>query len=655
MCGVVGLIDPGLASRAMAAQLQQMTTVIQHRGPDDWGHIAGDGCGIAMRRLSIIDVAGGHQPIANETGDVHVVCNGEIYNFVDLRDELRQQGHRFRTGSDTEVIVHLYEQYGDDCFSHLRGMFGIAIWDQRRDRVLIARDRVGKKPLYYAQAGDRFLFGSEMKSLLAVEPGLSRPDYTALGELLQFGYLHDPGTIYQDIHQLPPGHFGVFEDGRFTQRSYWSVSFEPDESRDDDEWIDELHWALMDAVRVRLRSDVPLGVFLSGGLDSSAIVAYAHAAGLDPIKTFTIGFDRRQWDESSDAKRVADHFGTDHHLLRLNEADLADSFEATLRAVIHHCDEPFADSSAIPAFHVARLAREHVTVALSGDGGDELFGGYVYYFAAMMTERYQRLTPRLLTERLLPGLATKAAGRLPGAWSYRSQRVARVLRDLWLPEEAGYRNKRVIWKADEVRGLLTGDVLAQSRLVGEQFLPDHLWDVMTSDRDILSRLTEIDVRSKLVDDILVKVDRTSMAHSLEVRSPLLDHHIVELAARMPARMKIRHGRGKRVLRDVTRPRLPPQTLRKGKQGFAVPLRDWFRGQLRDLTRDMLLDETSLPSSIFSGAEVKRILDEHDEGLTDHSGKIWSLLTFATWHQDYQVNPALAGEVSVDRPKPLDHR
>lgn len=639
MCGIVGLVDPSLAAEEISARLRAMTDVITHRGPDDAGHYCRDSVGIGMRRLSIIDVAGGHQPIGNETGEIQAVCNGEIYNFTELRSDLEKRGHRFATGSDCEVAVHLYEEYGDDCVRRLRGMFGLAIWDGRTQRLLIARDRLGKKPLFYSQRGDRITFGSEMKSLLVESPELRRPDYRQLGTFLQFGYLLQPDTIYADIQRLPAGHYGVFERGEFRLAQYWSLSFCPDEKVSEDEWAERLDAKLTEVVRIRLQSEVPLGVFLSGGLDSSAVVAYASEAGLKPLKTFTIGFDRPEWDESADARRIAQHFDTDHRELRLSEADLSATFGETLNAIVRHCDEPFGDASAIPTYHISRLAREHVTVILSGDGGDELFAGYNSYRGAVFAQTYRRLLPFWLGGRVLPGLAGAVARWLPQRQRYRVQRVEKVLQDSALPISEAFRNKLSIWSVSQLQNLLTDDVRQGMHGLGERYLPEPLWDVLHSDRDVVSQLSEIDLRSYLVDDILVKVDRMSMAHALEVRSPLLDHELAELAATVPTRMKLRGRQGKYMLRRVLQDRLPPQSVRKRKQGFSVPLRDWFRGRLRNFVRDTLT--TGLPPEMFRPDALQQVLAEHERGQVDHANRIWLLLTFASWHAQYQSADALA--------------
>lgn len=636
MCGIVGVIDSRLTQPETVALTQQMADRIIHRGPDDQGHIAGPGIGIGMRRLSIIDLAGGHQPISNETNDVHVVCNGEIYNYVELRSALQSRGHVFRTGSDAEVVVHLYEEYGDSSLQHLRGMFGLAILDAKRQRVLVARDRLGKKPLFYAERNGRFVFGSEMKSLLAAIPELSEPDYSTLGEYLQFGFIHQPRTIYRHIRRLPAAHYGVFEKDRFSIRPYWELKFEPQSHITEAEWIEQLENTLAESVRIRLRSDVPLGVFLSGGLDSSAIVAFADQAGLRPLKTFTIGFDRPEWDESADAETVARHFGTEHVMLRLSEATMRDNLDETLLKIVSYIDEPFGDASALPTYHVSELARQHVTVVLSGDGGDELFAGYSTYRGMLFAQRYRNLVPQWLGRHVLPSLMQGIARVTPGSLRYRSQRIAKILRDSSLPPMQAYRDKCSIWQVSEIRSLLNPEVFQSADYLAEQYLPDDLWSIMQGSGDLVGRLTEVDVRSYMLDDILVKVDRMSMAQSLEVRSPLLDYRVAELAARMPTSMKIRGKVGKHVLREVLRSKLPQRSLRKGKQGFSVPLRDWFRGRLSDWVRDTIGRNGYLPSEIFSATYVERLINEHQKGTADHSPKLWLLLAFAAWHRQYQT-------------------
>lgn len=639
MCGIVGVVDARLGSEQARECTMRMADQIVHRGPDDQGHASYAGMSIGMRRLSIIDLSGGHQPIANEAGDIQVVCNGEIYNFVELRNTLISQGHRFTTGSDTEVVVHLYEQHGDQFLQYLRGMFGLAILDRRNNRVLFARDRLGKKPMFFSNSRDRLLFGSEMKSLLAADPGLAEPNYETLGEFFQLGYIHQPRTIYRNIERLPAAHYAVYEREKLSIKSYWNLDFKADESLSDKQWTEQLDATLSESVKIRLRSDVPLGVFLSGGLDSSAIVAYASLAGLKPLKTFTIGFDRPEWDESNDALAVARHYDTEHHLLRLSEADMLNSLEDTLLRIVGFCDEPFGDASALPTYHVSKLAREHVTVTLSGDGGDELFAGYSNYRGMLFAQSYRKLLPNWLGRHVLPGVVQAVSQMVPGSLGYKGLRFAKIFRDSALPMLEAYRDKVSIWRAAELRELLDPELIQSVDYLGEQFLPDNLLTIMTRrDRDLVSRLTEMDINSYLLDDILVKVDRMSMAHSLEVRSPLLDQQVAELAAKMPTRMKIRGGRGKHVLRELLRDKLPKQSIRKGKQGFAVPLRDWFRGKLSAMLHEYLGPDGFLPTNIFQQRKVQSILREHQQGSADHARKLWLLLVFAVWHRRYQQQP-----------------
>lgn len=642
MCGIAGIVDPNRSCEELSALARQMTNVIYHRGPDDDGFYVGDGVVLGMRRLSIIDVAGGQQPIANESRNIHTVCNGEIYNFRELRKDLEQKGHKFACGSDAEVLVHLYEENQEKSLNEIAGMFGAAIWDSTRNRLVLMRDRLGQKPLYYAHVGTSLYFASEIKSLLVADKSLAEPDPARYAEYLQFGFIHEPNSFYRKIKKLPAGHQAIFENNELKIRPYWSLEFTPHDSLNADQWLEQLDDVLLQAVRKRLVSEVPLGVFLSGGIDSSAMVAYAHKAGLSPIKTFTIAFDRPEWDESEDATRVANHFNTVHHVLRLEESTIRDSLPETLAKLIYHFDEPFADDSALPTWHVSQLAREHVTVILSGDGGDELFAGYSSYRGAIFAEQYRRFAPGLLGRRFLPWTAKMLAMPLPASARYRMLRVAKVLGDSGLPVEAGLRNKISIWNRAFISRLLRPELLRNSEYLSEQFLPDHLWATLRTDRDIASRLTEIDIHSYMRDDILMKVDRMSMATALEVRSPFMDHRLVELAARIPSRFKLNRKNGKIILKRLLARQLPPANLKKRKQGFAVPLRDWFRGGLRDLVGDYLLGTNSgLDQDVFDLNFVREIVHQHQRGDADHGRKIWSLLSFAAWRKDYhnQLNSA----------------
>jgi len=633
MCGIAGLLEPGAAPPSVRAALQRMTDSLVHRGPDDEGFFVADGVGLGMRRLSIIDVAGGHQPVSNEDGQVQVVFNGEIYNYAELRADLIQRGHVFRSHSDSEVIAHLYEVYGVDCLRHLRGMFAIALWDLQARRLLLARDRLGKKPLFYAQDGERFLFGSEIKAILAAAPALADPDPAALLPYFQFGFVPEPGTMFRCIRKLPAAHYLVYENGAARSAPYWQLTFAEAAPRSHAQWVEELDAALQEAVRVRLMSEVPLGVFLSGGLDSSAIVAYMHRAGVRPLKTFTIGFDRAEWDESADAARVAQHLGTEHHVLTLREHDLTATLPDTILALVRHFDEPFGDSSSLPTYHVSKLARQHVTVILSGDGGDEAFAGYPSYRGIRFAGYYRRL-PSWVAGSLLPALAEATARVLPAGRRYRALRAAKVLRDSALPFEAMYFRKMAMCREPLLRRLFTGDALAQLDGHAPPCAPDVL-QVMRSALPELSKASYADFRFRLLDDMLVKVDLMSMAHSLEVRCPLLDHRLVELVAGMPPDLKMRGWEMKAILRDTVQRYLPAATMRKRKQGFSVPLREWLRTALHDMVGDYLESGNGrLPPGIFDQRMIATTLKEHRRGAADHSNVIWLLLNYAAWNELY---------------------
>jgi asparagine synthase (glutamine-hydrolysing) len=636
MCGIAGIIAPSRTANRIRPAVQHMTDALIHRGPDDEGLFVADAIGLGMRRLSIIDVAGGRQPISNEDGLVQVVFNGEIYNYLELRNDLTRRGHVFRTNSDTEVIAHLYEEKGLDSLADLRGMFGIALWDCRAHRLLLARDRMGKKPLFYARRGDELLFGSEIKAILAADPTLAEPDVESLAPYFQYGFVPEPRTMFRHIRKLPAAHSLVYERGEITIAPYWRLNLEEAGTppRRAAAVVEELDALLEEAVRIRLMSEVPLGVFLSGGLDSSTIVAYAHKAGLRPIKTFTIGFDRRQWDESADAQLVARHFGTDHHVLVLREDSMARSLPDTVLTLVRHFDEPFGDSSALPTYYVSKLAREHVTVILSGDGGDELFAGYSSYKGIRFAEHYHRV-PRWLGRAHFPAIVEGAARWLPRGRRYGALRAARVLRDSELPFENRYFTKGSLCRPDLLRQLFTNDLAAQVIRSGLPVIADDMRAVLRSGLPEVSKAGYLDLRLGLLEDMLVKVDRMSMAHSLEVRSPLLDHRLVDFVMRLPPSMKLRGWETKAVLRDTVRRYLPPPTLRKRKQGFAVPLREWLKTGLHDMVGDLLESANGrLPKDMFDVAAVRKMLRQHRRGEVDHSGVVWLLLNYAVWHDSF---------------------
>ena len=647
MCGIAGLIDPRLGKAAIERALQSMTDSIAHRGPDDEGFFVVDGAGIGMRRLSIIDVAGGQQPIASEDGSVQVVFNGEIYNYLELRHGLEQRGHCLSTRSDTEVIAHLYEEKAAGCLEDLRGMFGVAVWDQRRQRLLVARDRLGEKPIFYAHDGQRLLFGSEIKAILAASPELAEPDPAAVLPYFRYGFVPEPGTMFRRIRKLPAGSYLLFERGQLTIAPYWRVTFgeTSDDTRNHGQWVEGLDALLEESVRIRLMSEVPLGVFLSGGLDSSTVAAYAQRASGRALKTFTIGFDRPEWDESAAAAEVARHLGTDHHTLMLRERDLSADLPGTVLTLVRHFDEPFGDSSALPTYHVSRLARQHVTVILSGDGGDELFAGYTTYQGIRFAESYRRL-PDWLGSGMLPALAQTAALHLPAGRRYALQRAARVLRDSRLPFEELYLSKAALCDGDTLRALIAPDVLSAAGRGGPPYPPD-VAAAMSSGLPELSKAGYADLRFRLLDDMLVKVDRMSMANSLEVRPPLLDHRLVEFVARMPPDLKLRGLQTKAILREAVQAYLPPSAMRRRKQGFSVPLREWLRTGLSEMVDDYLTGtDARLPDGMFDRCAVGRLIAEHHAGAADHSPAIWLLLNYAAWHAEYVGQGARRGAGSA---------
>ena len=598
--------------------LGAMCAAIRHRGPDDEGRRLMPGVALGMRRLSIIDVATGQQPIHNEDSTVWVVFNGEIYNYAELRAELSSRGHRFYTHSDTETIVHAYEEWGQDAFGKLRGMFGIALWDMRDRSLLLARDRVGIKPLHYAVAGDRLYFGSEIKSILA-GGGIDRQiDFAALDHYLSFLYTPQDASIFSSVRKLPPGHVLRWRAGDVRITRYWQIPVEEQHPASEDEAIDGLRCVLRDAVRSHLMSEVPLGAFLSGGVDSSLVVGLMAEASSQPVRTFSIGFDDPRYDELEHARVVARHFNTDHHEFVVKPDALA-----IIDDLIAHFDEPFGDSSAIPTWYVSEIARQHVTVVLSGDGGDELFGGYERYSPHPRIAAFDRWAPpagRTVASLVWPLLPHGATGK------NFLRRAARDERGRYL-DQIGY------FQADEKEALLDDGVRrsiggsnAEASL-GRHFarldgLPWH------------GQMMHFDFETYLPEDILTKVDRMSMAHSIESRVPLLDNLVVDFAARLPADLKIKNGRKKHVLKEAAATLLPPEILNRRKQGFAVPVGGWFRGDLREFFSDVLRSRAARQRGYFNRGFVDRLIREHVTGRRDHTLRLWALVVFELWHRQY---------------------
>jgi asparagine synthase (glutamine-hydrolysing) len=628
MCGIAGFADILPRQGSLPAdtnRMKAMCDVMRHRGPDDEGMLVAPGIAIGMRRLSIIDLAGGHQPIQNEDHTVSVVFNGEIYNHRALRETLEAAGHRFSTSSDTETIVHGYEEWGERVFDRLRGMFAIAIWDERSRSLLLGRDRAGIKPLYYGEAAGRLYFGSEAKCLLA-NPEIGRQlDPAALDHYLAYLYTPRDHAIFRGILKLPPGHYLVLRDGRVDVKCYWQLPVTESFRGSEAEALDRLETILADAVSSHMMSDVPLGAFLSGGIDSSVVVALMARVSQRPVKTFAIGFDESDFNELPHARRVAEHLGTDHHEFVVRPDALG-----ILDRLIWHFDEPFGDPSAIPTWYVSEVARRHVTVALSGDGGDELFGGYDRYLPHPRVASFDRVAPGV--GRALASLAWRV---LPHGMQGKN-----FLRHVSRDAQGRYLDSVTFYHADERAALLSGDL--RRALAGR--------DTEAAFREPFSRLADLpfsaqmmafDFETYLPGDCLTKVDRMSSAHALESRVPLLDHLVAEFAASLPVSLKIQGERRKHLLKQLAYRLIPRELLDRPKQGFGVPLTHWFRGSMREVFGDVVGSPQARQRGYFDPAFVSRILNEHLSGRRDHAFRLWQLLVFELWHRQYIDRAAVA--------------
>lgn len=633
MCGITGIRD--FEGRPVApADLRAMCGAMVHRGPDDEGYYLGSGVGLAMRRLAIIDLQGGHQPIANEDRSVWAVLNGEIYNYRELRAELEQRGHVFATASDTEVIVHLYEEQGARCVEKLRGMFAIAVWDERSRTLLLARDRLGIKPLYYAQVGSRFLWASELKSLLALEEVRRSIDWQSLCFLLAFQHTSQDQSIVAGVRKLEPGCLLVASPGRELRiERYWAPRFVPDHTRSEDATAARLRELLEESVRIHLMSDVPLGAFLSGGLDSSSVVATMARLMDKPVQTFSIGFSEAAFDERRFARRMARELGTQHHELVVEPDALR-----FVDDLAWHLDEPLGDASAIPTYLVSRLASEHVKVVLSGDGGDELFGGYDKYRVEQRERRRDPFT------RPLASLLAAVATALPEGATGR-----RFLRHHSLSGADRYVDAGTVFPIEAQRKLLHDDVLSMMRL--EEPGRDAVARLGRSNGHWLSPLQRLDLEGYLPLDVLTKVDRMSMACSIETRVPLLDHVLVDFVTTIPSAEHLRNATGKAIFKRAMRGILPDEIIDRPKQGFGVPLAHWFRGDLGGFLREVLLGETCRERGIFRPSYVEKLIRMH-EGGRDLDMQLWTLVSFELWCRMFldgrtRRQPARTSDSSVD--------
>ncbi|GER06476.1 amidotransferase 1, exosortase A system-associated [Iodidimonas muriae] len=622
MCGLTGIFDLGDRRSVDRAMLREMNDAIGHRGPDDDGFYVEPGVGLGHRRLSIIDLAGGHQPMFNEDETICVVYNGEIYNFAALARTLSEKGHHFQTRSDTEVIVHAWEEWGPSCVEHFRGMFAFALYDKNRQTLFLARDRLGIKPLYYAFTDDGFLiFGSELKSLLPY-PGLGRElDPRSVEDFFALGYVPDPRSIYKSVQKLAPAHILVQQRGKApaSPHAYWDMRFDRNDGIPEGEQADALRANLEEAVRIRLVSEVPLGAFLSGGVDSSAVVAMMAKAQPDPVNTCSISFGDKDYDESLYARKVAKQFKTTHHERLVDPEDFD-----LLMHLPQIYDEPFADSSALPTYRVCEEARRHVTVALSGDGGDEVFAGYRRYRWHDYEERVRRVLPQALRGPLF-GLAGGIYPKMD--WAPRPLRAKSTLQALARSSAEGYFHSVSILSND-VRESLYSEAFKRD-LQGYRAveLIQHHMEKAPTDHH-LSRAQYVDMKTYLPGDILTKVDRASMAHSLEVRVPLLDHQFVEWSGSVAPSLKLRNREGKYIFKKSLEPMLPNDVLYRPKMGFAVPLARWFRGPLKARVREAVLGGALFESGFFNQACLHQLVESHMSGVRDHSQPLWALMMFA---------------------------
>ncbi len=636
MCGIAGIMSVN-GRPVLEEELRSMCAAMIARGPDDEGVYLDRGIGMGMRRLSIIDLQTGHQPVSNEDGSIWVVLNGEIYNFRELRADLSTRGHRFATATDTEVIVHLYEEFGDQCVDRLRGMFAFALWDERRRRLLVARDRLGIKPLYYAMVKGRLLFASELKAILQIPEVDRTVSVSALDHLLAYKTTPERHSIVTAVQKLEPGHrLTLTASGEPRLERYWNVRFDPQAGRTEDDVADELRQRLMEAVRLHMVSDVPVGAFLSGGIDSSAVVAAMAATGSGRVKTFSIGFHDETFNELPFARMVATRLGTDHHelILEPNVVDLLGNLAWDL-------DEPFGDASAIPTYMVSKLAAQHVKVVLSGDGGDELFAGYTEY----LVESRERWA------RFLPAIARQALGMMSDAMPD-GVRGKNWLHHFSLTGAERYLDANTMFKRTDRARLLTKDMLAHLQHCHTE--GSRLERLTIGAGHWLSTLQSLDLDHYLPLDILTKVDRMSMAHSLEARVPLLDHTFVEFAASIPAGWKLQHGRTKHIFIKALRGWLPDEILDRPKQGFAVPLDRWFRGPLRPMYREILLSDTCRKRGIFNPEFLLRLFARQEQGrqLDPH---IWTLMSFELWCRTFLDRRSAPVTQPARRPSPAVNR
>jgi asparagine synthase (glutamine-hydrolysing) len=622
MCGICGVISFQPEFPVEKRILQKMNQSLHHRGPDDEGYYQDSQASLAMRRLSIIDLHTGQQPISNETGDIWVVYNGEIYNFKTVRATLEQCGHIFKTQTDTEIIVHAYEEYGDECIKHFNGMFGIALWDARKHRLFLARDRLGIKPLYYWAGQDKLVFGSELKAVIR-HPDVPRQiNLAAMDLFLALEYIPAPYTIYEGVFKLTPGHTLVLENNQLKITQYWEVPYQP-VSQSEAECAEILSGLIKEAVRIRLISDVPLGAFLSGGIDSSTVVGYMSQSMTEPVQTFSIGFEEDTYNELPYAAAVANHFGTTHHVELLNP-DYASLAE---RLVCQH-DEPFADTSIFPTYLVSKVASQKVKVVLSGDGGDELFAGYDTYRAEQLNRVYGRL-PEGIRQRMLP----KLAAWLPPQPAKKGMinKIKRMVEGGALDPSLQHTRWMIFMSQSDKNSLFCSDLRATlNDDLTAKFLGGYFEKAGRFNR--LAQQQYVDIKTYLADDILTKVDRMSMAVSIEARVPLLDYRIVEFAMNLPADMKLSGSRTKSILRNAVKDLVPRLVLEKPKEGFSIPMKHWLCTSLKPMMLDLLSKKSMQTHGYFDHQVVAKWIQEHLDERVNHSHRLWALMVFEMWQR-----------------------
>lgn len=625
MCGIAGYVNTAYDNSAREDVVRRMCDAMVHRGPDDDGYYVKNNVGLGMRRLSIIDLHTGKQPIANEDESAWIIFNGEIYNFPVLRSELEARGHKFRTKTDTETILHAYEEWGTDCPNKLNGMFAFAIWDERRQQLFIARDRLGIKPLYYYLDNDRFVFGSELKAVVQHQQVPRALDHEALDLFLTYEYVPAPHSILRDIKKLPAGHSLVWRKGAIEIRRFWELHFN-ENGRPSADLQRDLIDLLQDAVKIRLIADVPLGAFLSGGIDSSTIVALMSRVMDQPVKTFSIGFEDSTYNELEYARTIARHYKTDHTEFIIKP----DALELTEK-LVYSLDEPFGDFSIFPTYLVSKMAREHVTVVLSGDGGDELFGGYDTYVADWTDRTYRRYVPALVREKMVAPLVSL----LPPTDKKKGfiNKSRRFVEGSALPADLQH-TRWMTFLQEAEKPLLYHDAFLGHRNGDSayQLMRDYFRRAGTNDR--INQQSYVDIKTYLCDDILVKVDRMSMATSLEARVPFLDYRVVEFSGTVPGHLKLQGNKTKVILKQAIRELVPDEIITRGKEGFSIPIKNWLKKELKPIMLDVLSSERLQRDQLFRPQYVERLIKEHLDGRENHSHRLWALMVFHIWKDIY---------------------